>query len=68
MPRHGVPSPWMETHFCSADELAHERPGTLLEGVADEGEGAGAVAKVEQLLQQQQAVRAPMSLNRRRHG
>lgn len=50
------------TCLCSQDEFIDNGARSLLERVEDEGERAGAVAEVEELLQQQETVRAPVSL------
>lgn len=44
------------TDLGSCDELSDDRGCALLEVVEYEGQGTRAIAKVEELLQQQQAV------------
>lgn len=46
------------TNLGARNKLGDERPRGLLQAVEHEGERAGGVAQVEELLQEEQAVRA----------
>lgn len=57
----------MTSYLGSGGELAHKRSGTLLKRVEDKSQRTGAVAQIQQLLQQKQTVRALVGLRRRCH-
>ena len=56
------------TYLGPPHEFPCERLGALLQGVEDEGERAGGISEVEQLLKQQQTVSPLVRLCRGRHG
>lgn len=56
-----------ETYLCSCRELCDERLCRLLESVEEQGERAGAVSQIQQLLQEQEAVGARVRCARRCH-